>query len=80
MSSLLEAKPLHTLLVETLESHQGSLIDTQLLKLLKKSNNDVNDRVFNKLLLRLELEGLIHVSALTKNKRTIELVPPREKR
>jgi hypothetical protein len=78
MSRLLEAKPLHTLLVETLES-QGSLIDTQLLKLLKKSNSDFNERAFNKLLLRLELEGLIHVSALTKNRRRIELVPLKEK-
>jgi len=79
VSRLLEAKPLHTLLVETLESHQGPIIDAQLLKLLKKSNSDFNERVFNKLLLRLELEGLIRVSALTKNRRRIELVSSKEK-
>jgi len=80
MSRFLEAKPLHTLLIETLESHKGSLTDTQLLRQLKKLNGDLNNRMFNKVLLRLELEGLIHVFTLTKNRRRIELVPQQEKR
>jgi hypothetical protein len=79
MSRFLEAKPLHTLLIETLESHKGSLTDAQLLKQLKKLNSDLNDRQLNKVLLRLELEGLIHVYTLTKNRRRIELVPRKEK-
>ena len=79
MSSLLEAKPLHTLLVETLDSNKGSLNDTQLFKLLKKSNRDLSDRIFNKVLLRLELEGLIQVSTLTKKKRRIDLVLEQKK-
>ena len=80
MASFLEAKPLHTMLVEALESSNGSLTDAQLLKLLKKSNRDLNDHSFNKVLLRLELEGLIHVSTLTKNRRRIELARQEEKR
>lgn len=79
MSRFLEAKPLHTVLVEILESNKGSLSDAQLLKMLKKSNRELSDRVFNKILLRLELEGLIHVSTLTKNRRRIELVPQQKK-
>lgn len=79
MSRFLEAKPLHTLLVETLDSNKGSLDDAQLFKLLKKSNHDLSDRGFNKVLLRLELEGLIHVSTLTKKKRRIELVLQQKK-
>ncbi|UCD72832.1 MAG: hypothetical protein JSW01_05110 [Candidatus Bathyarchaeota archaeon] len=79
MSSLLEAKPLHTLLVETLDSNKGSMNDTQLFKLLKKSNRDLSERIFNKVLLRLELEGLIHVSTLTKKKRRIDLVLQKKK-
>jgi hypothetical protein len=79
VSRFLEAKPLHTLLVETLDSNKGSLDDAQLFKLLKKSNHDLSDRGFNKVLLRLELEGLIHVSTLTKKKRRIELVLQQKK-
>lgn len=79
MSGLLEAKPLHTLLVETLDSNKGSMNDTQLFKLLKKSNSDLSQRIFNKVLLRLELEGLIHVSTLTKKKRRIDLVLKKKK-
>ena len=77
MSSFLEAKPLHTLLVEILESNKGSLIDSQLFKQLKKLSGGLDDRLFNKVLMRLELEGLIHVFTLTKNRRRIELVPPK---
>lgn len=79
MSSLLEAKPLHTLLVETLDSNKGSMNDTQLFKQLKKSNRDLSESTFNKVLLRLELEGLIHVSTLTKKKRRIDLVLQKKK-
>ncbi len=79
MSSFLEAKPLHTLLMETLDSNKGALNDAPLFKLLKKSNHDLNNRGFNKVLLRLELEGLIHVSTLTKKKRRIELVLQQKK-
>jgi len=74
LSRFLEAKPLHTLLVEILDSNQGSLTDTKLFRLLKKSNSGLNERVFNKVLMRLELEGLIHVYTLTKTRRRIELV------
>ena len=68
------------MLIETLESRKGSLTGAQLLKLLKKLNGDLNNRMLNKALLRLELEGLIHVFTLTKNRRRIELVPPTKKR
>jgi len=77
MSSFLGAKPLHTLLVEILESNKGSLIDSQLFKQLKKLSGGLDDRLFNKVLMRLELEGLIHVFTLTKNRRRIELVLPK---
>jgi len=64
--------------METLESNRGSLTDSQLLELLKKSNSNLSNQAFNKVLLRLELGGMIHVSTLTKNSRRIELVPQSE--
>ncbi len=65
--------PLHTCMVEILLSKKGALTDTELYRALRKSYGDLSLRELNKTLMRLEVDGIIHVFRLTKNIRSIEL-------
>lgn len=74
MSRFWRAQPLYTTLVELLQKRRGASIDTELYRALKKSDSDLSFRAFNKTLMKLEIDGVIHVSSLTKNKRHVELL------
>jgi len=52
----------------------GSLTDSELSKLLIKGGISIPEDEFNKILLSLEIYGLIKVSWLTKEQRRIEIV------
>ena len=52
----------------------GSLTDSELSKLLIKEGISIPEDEFNKILLSLEIYGLIKVSWLTKEQRRIEIV------
>ena len=52
----------------------GSLTDSELSKLLIKGGISIPDDEFNKILLSLEIFGLIKVNWLTKEQRRIEIV------
>jgi len=52
----------------------GSLTDSELSKLLIKGGISIPDDEFNKILLSLEIYGLIKVNWLTKEHRRIEIV------
>ena len=56
----------------------GSLTDVELFKALSKSGYILSEDKFNKLLLDLEILGLIKVSWLTKDTRRIEIVSEKE--
>ena len=58
---------------------QGSLTDSELSKALIKDGTIIAEDRFNKLLLDLEIMGLIKVSWLTKDKRRIEIITEKEK-
>jgi Fe2+ or Zn2+ uptake regulation protein len=70
--------PLYTTIVEILE-RKGPLTDAELYDLLKESYEGIGFGDLNKNLMRMEIEGKIHVSALTKGKRRIELVERKER-
>lgn len=72
MSKLWDVHPLHTSLVEVLLKRGGSSTDTEILRALKKSYGELSLRELNKTLMRLEVDGIIHVSTLTKNKKRVE--------
>ena len=74
MSRLWSVQPLYTSLVEFLRKKRGASIDTELYKALKDNDSDLSFREFNKTLMKLEIDGVIRVSSLTKNKRHVELV------
>jgi len=74
LSKLWYSQPLHAALIEILQKKQGSLTDTELYKALRENYDDLSFITFNKTLMKLEIEGMIHVFNLTKNKRGVELV------
>jgi len=69
--------PLKNLVFEKIKDH-GSLTDSELSKALIKDGFVIAEDRFNKLLLDLEIMGLINVTWLTKDKRRIEIVIQKE--
>jgi hypothetical protein len=65
--------PPHVAIVEILEK-KGPLTDVELYELLRDSYEDLGFRLYNQTLMRMEIEGRIYVSTLTKGKRRIELM------
>ena len=56
----------------------GSLTDKTLRKDLVKDGYNISDDLFNKILLDMEIMGLINVSWLTKDTRRIEIISKQE--
>ncbi len=65
--------PLSTVIVELLQ-HKGSTTDGELYNMVKNSYGDVGFDTLNRELMQLEIEGKIHVSALSRGKRRVELL------
>ena len=65
--------PLRIALMEALTKKQGVSTDVELYDVLKKTYDDLSYRALNRALMKLEVEGMIHVSSLTKTKRRVEL-------
>ena len=74
LSKFWDSQPIHTTVVELLEKKKGVLTDGELYKALKTSSDELSLRTLNKTLMKLEVDGIIRVFELTKNKRRIELV------
>lgn len=64
--------PLYTQIKEFLE-RKGPMTDVELYDLVKGTHEGVGFSELNKTLMRMEIEGIIYVSAHTKGKRRIEL-------
>lgn len=64
--------PLHNLVIETLSS-LGSCDDTELLRSLRREVEVTLDTL-NKVLLKLEIRGLIRVTNTTKGRKKIEFI------
>ena len=64
--------PLRTSIVELLQ-RKGAMTDVDLHSLIKESQ-EVGFGALNKELLRLEIQGLIRVTALARGKRRVELI------
>lgn len=65
--------PLYITIVELLEK-RGPLIDVELYNLLKESYGNISFGNLNQTLMRMEVEGKIHVFTITKGKRRVELL------
>jgi len=69
--------PLFTTIVEIL-NRKGPLTDVELYDLLKETYGDVGFGNLNKTLMKMEIEGKVYVSALTRGKRRVELIEKKE--
>jgi hypothetical protein len=69
--------PLDLTIIEVLEK-KGAMGDEELFNLLKETHEDLGFGALNKTLMKMEVEGKVYVSALTKGKRRVELVKRRE--
>lgn len=65
--------PLRNLVYEKVRQ-AGTMTDADLMNALSKDGVTLADSEFNKILLDLEIYGLIRVSWVTKEKRRVELV------
>lgn len=65
--------PLYITIVELLEK-RGPLTDVELYNLLKESYGNISFGKLNQTLMRMEIEGKIHVFTITKGKRRVELL------
>ena len=68
-----KSHPLYTQIKDFLD-RKGPMTDVELFDLLKGTHDGVGFSELNKTMLRMEIEGIIYVSAHTKGKRRIELV------
>jgi hypothetical protein len=66
--------PIYTEIMEILE-RKGPMTDLDLYDQVRASNEGMGYSDLNKALMRMEIEGKIYVSTLTKGKRRIELTP-----
>jgi hypothetical protein len=65
--------PMRNLIYEKVRQ-AGNITDTDLMNALSKDGVTMADAEFNKILLDLEIYGLVRVAWVTKEKRRIELV------
>lgn len=68
--------PIKNAILSILKKRQGVIIDKELFSILQKMFDEISLRDMNRALMQLEIEGLIYVSQIAKNKRKIELMKP----
>ncbi|MGQ4915081.1 MAG: hypothetical protein ACP6IU_10110 [Candidatus Asgardarchaeia archaeon] len=68
--------PLRNIILEILMKHRGVMIDTDLFDNIVRYYSDLSFNEFNKELMRLEIDGLLYVSPITKTKRKVEIIKP----
>ncbi len=67
--------PLRNLIMNILNKRRGIILDDDLGRALKKEiGTEPSEAELNSALLRLEINGLVHVSQITKTKRRIETI------
>jgi len=69
--------PLDLTIVEVLEK-KGAMTDEELFDVLKETHEDLGFGALNKTLMKMEVQGKVYVSSLTKGKRRVELAKRKE--
>ena len=63
------------MVVQIVKKRRGVILDDELIRALKKElGTEPSDSELNAALLQLEINGLVHVSQITKTKRRIEVI------
>lgn len=67
--------PLKNLILNILQKRRGIILDDELTRALKKElGTEPSEAELNSALLKMEINGLVHVSQITKTKRRIEVI------
>ena len=67
--------PLRSLIVEIMKKRHGVILDDELRRVLKKElGGEPSDAELNSALMQLEINGILHVSQITKTKRRVEVI------
>jgi len=66
--------PLKNVILSIVAKNNGIILDDNLLTRVRKEYGEVSLKELNDALMQLELGRIIHVSAITKTKRRIELI------
>jgi len=69
--------PLGLTIVEVL-GKKGAMTDAELFDVLRETHEDLGFGALNKTLMKMEVQGKVYVSSLTKGKRRVELVKRKE--
>ncbi|MEM2959147.1 MAG: hypothetical protein QXS27_00495 [Candidatus Jordarchaeaceae archaeon] len=75
-NGLWKSIPLKNMIIAILNKRQGIILDDELMASLEKENMPVSDTELNDVLMSLEIEGIVHVSRITKTRRRVELIKP----
>ncbi len=75
-NGLWKSIPLKNMIIAILNKRQGIILDDELMAILEKENMPVSDTELNDVLMSLEIEGIVHVSRITKTRRRVELIKP----
>lgn len=70
-------RPIQLLVIDLIE-RKGPLTDDDLLREMKNGKEDVSFRELNRILMKLEVNGLIRVSRQMKGKRRVEMSERRD--
>jgi hypothetical protein len=64
------------MIINILMKRQGIILDDELSNHLDNEGMPVSETELNEVLMALEIEGIVHVSRITKTKRRVELIKP----
>jgi DNA-binding HxlR family transcriptional regulator len=56
------------------ERREGIILEDDLVRLLESDVGEISERELNRALMKLEIEGLIHVQSIKKNQRVIKRI------
>jgi hypothetical protein len=71
--------PMTNLIVDIVKKRRGVILDDELERALKKEiGKEPSESELNEALLQLEINGIVHVSQITKTKRRIEVITEAE--
>jgi hypothetical protein len=73
------AFPLTLSIMSIVERREGVLLEDALIRLLGNEVGEISERELNRALMKLEIEGLIHVQSIKKNQRVIKSIANNQK-
>lgn len=71
--------PLTFSIMNIVERREGLLLEDDLVRLLENDIGEFSERELNQALMKLEVEGLIHVQAIKKKQRVIKRIEKGQK-